>query len=114
MSFKFYYPWAVRAQMRRVVYYPIRARKAAGLSRVAGAQGYGALLLALYKIESRPLGPPFGSMDLATFLDLDPGIQYRYQTIMTPAFFESIGYEPPVASRLYTYLVYRKPEILSQ
>jgi len=82
--------------------------------RHGGAKGDGQFLLDTYGISpsNTPLGGALGDMFLASFLDLDPAIQYRYLPVFTPDYLEQAGYTPNQTRRIINYLYTRDPNTL--
>lgn len=94
---------------------PVKRSLVKRRTRRAGATGDGQLLLDSYSISpaNEPLGGALGDMGLATFLDLDPAIQYRYLPVFTPEYLEQAGYTPDQSLRILNYLYSRDPNTLS-
>lgn len=82
--------------------------------RRGGAKGDGQFLLDTYGISptNAPLGGALGDMGLASFLDLDAAIQYRYLPVFTSDYLEQAGYSPSQTRRIINYLRTRDPNML--
>jgi hypothetical protein len=83
--------------------------------RRAGAKGDGQFLLDSFGISptNTPLGGALGNMGLASFLDEDPAMQYRYLPVFTLEYLEQAGYTSDQAQRIITYLHTRNPNTLA-